>query len=255
MSQHLVFHKQTIYSSFFINIKTVPEYKTFNELEKNNTNLAQTWLEIQRKKDSSSFTYETNAQYYPEFAKIVTISFGVCNILEDGTIVKNIKKISDDEVKVIRLFSDILNRAYNHNKNYILVGHNINGFHIPMFIRRFIKHNEKLTIKVKKDNGEIEEQKLQLPPLIKNAVMAKPWDRNVIDTLDTWKFGGNDYTSLSTIATYMALDIDYEKNLLHEIDNDMLGSIYYSNDKDTVATFAANEIEILMKLLLELRKI
>lgn len=256
MSQHLAFHKQSIYTSFFLNIKTVPEYPSFEELNNKNPDLAQVWLDIQKKKDSK-FTYENNAQYYPEFAKIVTISFGVCNVNEDGVLEKNIKKITDDdESKIVKLFSDVLNRAYNHNNGYILVGHNLNNFHIPMFIRRFIKHNENLTIKIKKDDGNVEEQKLNLPPLIKNSIMAKPWDRKVIDTLDIWKFGGNDYVAISTIANYLGLNIDDEKNLLTKIDNDVLGMIYY-NDKnlDDIGTLAANEIEILMKILIELRKI
>jgi hypothetical protein len=111
-----------------------------------------------------------------------------------------LKKIaSDDEAMVIEQFMTLLTEISSDDSQStpqvfsILCGHNIISYDIPLLIKRFIVNRGKYqTIKT-------------LPYLLKRALNIKPWESDIIDTVNVWKFNGFEYAPLMLIAEFLGL--------------------------------------------------
>ena len=96
----------------------------------------------------------------------------------------------------------------SNNNKWSFTGHNIKEFDIPFICRRLII------------NG------LTIPPFLDFQNM-KPWETNMIDTFQYWRFGDyKHYTSLKLLAA--ALNVPSPKD---DIDGSMVGGLYWEPDK------------------------
>lgn len=211
-----VFNKSTVYESIFFNIKGVLTYPTLEKLKEENPALYDRWMVLAatKYKDSgiheimAQETYEDKGIYYPEFTRIVAITYATL-YAKEGKLERYFKRISNDnEVVVITAFMDVL-RALSSDgmqstpyKFPTLCGHNIIANDIPLLVKRFI---------INRDNmGE----NTTLPYILKRALDTKPWESGIIDTVNVWKFNGFMNGNLMLIADYMGLKkkIDLETN-------------------------------------------
>ena len=260
-----VFNQASIYEMLFLNIKPVLIHSTLDEFKKQNEPLYNQWIKICISKhyDDKKFNefeigadysmpeylqhlYEENAINYPEFSKIIAISYITFDI-ENGSPKRVINKIiSEDEISILNTIMDVLNQAYVDDRNYkIICGHNIINFDIPFLIKRFLYNKNLMTIK-------------KLPLILKKSLESKPWESSVIDTLIIWKFGNYyDFTSLDLISDFLGL-----KKTIKIMSNAEINRYYYDNKSNNldktlkeIGLQSATQINLTSQLINDLRNI
>jgi hypothetical protein len=264
-----VFNKSAIYEMFFFNVKGVLIYQTLTELEKENKSMFDRWKYISKTKhgfdmNTGHYTagamrdetpeyaqkiYEENAVHYPEFSKIVAITFATV-YYENDKLKRFFKQIVDnDESIVLKTFFDVLHQLSSDGAKStpqqfpILCGHNIIGYDIPFLIKRFI---------VNKDKFEVNKQ---LPYILKRVLNIKPWESGVIDTVNVWKFNGFEYTPLMLISDFMGL-----KRTTDLLTHEDLSKYYWKNisinPEETlklISLQSATQTNLVIQLMNELR--
>jgi DNA polymerase elongation subunit (family B) len=117
--------------------------------------------------------YRERASLYAEFGKIMCVSFGV--VTPDNKI--KLKTVaSENETELLHEVAQILKSASQ------VIAHNGIEFDFPWLIRRMIVN------------------KVRLPEVL-NTYGKKPWETNLVDTAQIWKFGQyKNYTSLATLC-------------------------------------------------------
>ncbi|HMZ45671.1 MAG TPA: ribonuclease H-like domain-containing protein [Chitinophagaceae bacterium] len=189
-----------------IDIETVPIVESFNELSKE-------WQTLWWDKVSNSLppnctpeeSWNRKAGILAEFGKIICISTAYFYENENRNQCLKIKSIyGHNEVDVLNQFILLCSKMYKHNKNFIYCGHNIKEFDIPYICRRLMINN------------------LPIPEYLW-LHDRKPWDVNMFDTLNWWKFGDNkNYISLHLLAS--VLNIPTSKS---DIDGSKVQEVYY----------------------------
>lgn len=207
-----VFNKTTVYESLFFNIKAVLIYPTLEKMKEENMSMYDRWMflagtkygDINISEEYSQIKYEDKAILYPEFTKIVAITYATL-YAKDGKLERYFKRISNDnEAVVITAFMDVLqelsSNAMQSTPHHfpILCGHNIIANDIPLLVKRFLVNR----------TDEL------LPYMLKRALDIKPWESGVIDTINVWKFNGFMNGSLMLVADHMGLKkkVDLETN-------------------------------------------
>jgi hypothetical protein len=207
-----VFSKTGVFEVLFFNIKSVLIYSNLDELQKGDPVLFERWKSISKMKYGVDFenietvplllwkTYENNAPYYPEYSRIVAVTYG--NLYSDensGEIKRFIRKlVGDEEIVVVNDFINILQQlskeGVQSTPQYFpaFCGFDILGHDIPLLIKKFLLHKEKLDVK-------------QLPLILRKALDSKPWESSVVDIQHVWKFNGYDKTPLMLIADFLNL--------------------------------------------------
>ena len=249
-----VFNASSIYEMLFFNIKSVLEYPTLEELEAQDKSLYERWLYLAKTKyndkypeDTKALTvYEQNAVYYPEYSRIIAITYATL-YMENGQIKREFKKIcNEDERLVIETFMaelHILSSAATKSSPPFfppLCGHNIISQDIPLLIKRFVK----LGINQ------------QLPLILKRCLNIKPWESGLVDTVNVWKFNGYDSMPLMLITDFLKL-----RKTVDLLPLDKLSNYYWENvgvdSKETldfIALQSATQTNLVIQLMNELRK-
>ena len=198
----------------FIDIETVPQTGKLEELPEEMQKLWVIKYDLLRRKMTEKYPdemtpaqgFESSAGIYAEFGKIICISVGF--ISESTTSASfRIKSIAGkDEKMLLDEFSALVERFFTSSEHNFC-GHNIKEFDIPYICRRMII------------NG------LQLPKALQiNA--KKPWEVNIMDTLDFWKFGDfKNYTSLKLLTAVLGIPTPKD-----DIDGSQVAEVYYKND-------------------------
>lgn len=262
-----IFNRAIIYNTIFFNIQSVTEYGDIDEFEKAEPDKYNTWVRMAEKRYKDEIPSDANlykstlnrfylekACFLPEFSKIVSICYATPKV-ENGELKRNIKRIiGDNESDIIIQFMNVLNEEYSigHNERPpyipILCGHNIIGHDIPLLVKRIIKYREPL-----KTTGALH----IIPPILKHYLNAKPWDSNVIDTVNSWKFNGTDFISLNLVSDFMNL----KKNTIL-LSKEDINKLYWSGIEDDKGSImeqinlqSANFVNISIQLINELRQL
>ena len=199
--------------------------------------------------------YTEKACFLPEFSKIIAITYATPTNGENDDIKRNMRLLKDEtEPDLIIAFMNALNKEFSeaHNSspalNLTMCGHNIIGHDIPLLVKRIIKYREPL---LTSGNPHI------IPPIIKNYLKAKPWESNVFDTVNAWKFNGTDYISLQLISDFIGLK--YTNTLLSK---EEINRLYWSGIEDdkgstleNIRNQSANYVNLTIQLVNELRKL
>ena len=219
----------------FLDIETVSEYASFEELSERSQYfwgrrarriLKKEVEDIKREELASS--YVERSGIYAEFAKIVCISVGYFK--SEGGEIKEFRTksfASDDEAALLMDFADLLNKHFNNPKRDGICGHNIKEFDVPFICRR-------MTL-------------LQMPlPAIIDIRGKKPWEtQHLIDTMEMWKFGDwKAYTSLDLLSHLFGIPSPKD-----DIDGSMVGRIYWDQkDLNRIATYCEKDVVTTAKL-------
>jgi len=266
-----VFNPQNIFNMLFFNVKAILIYPTLKELEAKNPKMYERWKYLSKVKynfdldvihsPASTMTdetmiygqkiYEDNAIQYPEFSKIITITYAIA-YSEKGELKRQLKRITnEDEVVVIEQFMYLLDEKSKEDSKSspqvfsILCGHNIISYDIPLLMKRYMFHKKEFqTVK-------------HLPYLLKRAFNIKPWESGIIDTVNVWKFNGFDYSPLMLIADFLGL-----KKTVDLLPNNELSKYYWENFNEKpietlefVALQSATQTNLVIQLINELRQV
>ncbi len=219
-----MFSNLNIEKILFLDIETVPMVATYDELPEPFRKLWDRKAEyLARSTDEQPSDLFGRAGIYAEFGKIICISVGYMYNREF-----RIKSFyGDDELELLKDFSDLLNRYYNQ-RDQLLCAHNGKEFDFPYMARRMLI------------NG------LPLPHII-NIAGKKPWDIPHLDTMELWKFGDyKSYTSLELLATVFGIPTPKD-----DIDGSQVASVYYKEkDLDRIVQYCQRDTLTVARLLL-----
>lgn len=215
----------------FLDIETVSEYATFEEMNDRGQSL---WKAKMRYKLSEDLTpaqlYKKRAAIHAEFGKIICISVGLVYGKDDNKV--KITTFKGEEKDILENFKNLIQANFNDAEKHRFSGHNIKEFDLPYICRRMISTG------------------IEIPEILQ-LHGKKPWQViQMLDTMELWKFGDyKNYTSLDLI-TY-ALGIDTPKT---EIDGSQVGEIYFDIEQDNSIIYQYCErdvlavIQVIMKL-------
>lgn len=184
----------------FLDIETVPQVASWEQLSEPEKKLWDKKTQHQRKEDySAEEFYSERGGIMAEFGKIICISVG--KIEKNGALwIKSF--YGDDEKSLLEEFGAIFNRP--KLRDVVLCAHNGKEFDFPWIARRFLI------------NG-------MQPPVSFQLYGKKPWEIPHLDTLELWKFGDwKSYVSLELLAHLFGVPTPKD-----DIDGSMVSSIYY----------------------------
>lgn len=208
----------------FIDIETVPGKSSLKELP---SDLRELWNEKVRSMqarmperfnttDSEDDVYRREAGIFAEFGKIVCISVGFFYKKDNQEVFREKSFYDDDEKQLLSDFADMLSRLGNK----VLCGHNIKEFDVPYICRRMLINKMEL-------------------PLCLNVSGKKPWEINMLDTLDLWRFGDyKNYTSLKLLTAVFGIPTPKD-----DIDGSQVANVYYEqHDLQRIAFYCEKDV-------------
>jgi len=213
----------------FLDIETVPETANFQDLDTIKQELWEQKSKYQRKDDYTAEEFYDRAGIWAEFGKIVCISVGYFNILNDVRTLR-VTSFFGDEDKILMDFKNLLITHFNQTK-HLLCAHNGKEFDFPYIARRMIIH------------------KIELPYKL-NLFGKKPWEVPHLDTLELWKFGDyKHYTSLKLMTNVLGIPSPKD-----DIDGSQVRQVYYEeNDIDRIVEYCEKDTIAVAQILLRLR--
>lgn len=229
-----VFNKTEINRVLFFKVLTVNEFPNLETFKTVKIDLYNSWhKQAENRYDFvDQDVFMDKACYMGELTNIVAIAYGTLQRDEEGQIKRTLNVIhSPDEVANIEEFFGLINTMQQQVPNPLYCGHNIVNYDIPFLIKRALSNN------------------IKVPELFKKSLSLKPWEANILDTVDLWKFNGNDYCSLKYIASF--LDSIKYKTLPLDI-NEINRKYWTDGDGSWVEYEIKNQVNLTMQLYLTL---
>jgi len=222
-----------IHNILFLDIETVPVYRSFDELPDRFQSL---WIKkakfLRDTDDRTPQELYERAGIYAEFGKIVTIAVGYFVPQETEVLNFRIKAFANhDEKALLEDFSVLLNEHFNTQK-VRLCAHNGKEFDFPYIGRRMLIN--------------------QLPiPEPLNLSGKKPWEVPHIDTMELWKFGDyKHFTSLDLLAALF--DVESSKD---DIDGSQVYKVYYQESNlERIAKYCKRDVMVLAQVFMRLNQ-
>lgn len=178
-----------IYDLIFIDIETVPQFSSHEQLS---SPMKELWATkhsfLKTENETSEDGYLKRAGVYAEFAKIICISIGYFRVdKETKTRTFRIKSFSGDDEKILlEEFVQLIDKNFDSDR-FHFCGHNIREFDIPFICRRLLINH------------------LKFPDML-DVSGKRPWEMFDVDTLQLWKFGDyKHYTSLKMLSEVLGI--------------------------------------------------
>ncbi len=216
-----------------IDIETVSQQKEFSALHAD-------WQKLWEEKVKNSLPENVMpGEYYPqragimaEFAKVICISMAYFK-KQDNQLTLRVKSVyGHDEKELLSNFISTVNQLEAAHNKWCFTGHNIKEFDIPFLCRRLLI------------NG------LSIPDYL-NFQNMKPWETNMVDTFQYWRFGDyKNYTSLKLLAA--ALNVPSPKD---DIDGSMVGDVYWNgNNLERIVVYCQKDVVTVANIILRFKK-
>jgi hypothetical protein len=225
----------SLFNLLLLDIETVPYYQRFELLPDHfkilwADKISKTVPETLSLEDS----YLLRAGIMAEFGKIVCISAGY--FYEDATknVCFKVKSICcEDEKEILQKFLQITDAFCKVHNRFQFGGHNIREFDIPYICRRLIINN------------------IPLPPYLQ-LHGAKPWDIEMVDTLQWWKFGDyKNYISLNLLAN--VLGVPTSKG---DMDGSKVRDVYYDEkDLERISCYCEKDVIVVANVILRFKNL
>lgn len=215
----------------FIDIETVPELRSYEEMDAETQQLWAKKVERFRLEgESDSDLYLRRTGILAEFSKVVCITLGYFS--EEGGRSFRLKSFAgNDEPELLSQVKALFDEFYPKSSKAYLTGHNIKEFDVPFLCRRMLI------------NG------IELPNLL-NVTGKKPWEVNYIDTLNLWKFGDyKHYTSLKLLCKVLKVPTPKD-----DMDGSMVGAVYQEeNGLERIVNYCQKDVQAVANIILKFR--
>ena len=213
----------------FLDIETVPETQYLSDLDETKQILWELKSQYQRKDEFTADEFYERAGIWAEFGKIICISVGYFNILDEARTFR-VTSFHGDELTILNDFKSLIVSHFSMSK-HLLCAHNGKEFDFPYIARRMIINN------------------IELPNKL-NLFGKKPWEVPHLDTLDLWKFGDyKTYTSLKLLTNVLGIPSPKD-----DIDGSQVCRVYYEDkDIDRIITYCEKDTIAVAQVLLRLR--
>ncbi len=213
----------------FLDIETVPEKRSFDELDDEKKLLWEQKTQYQRKDEYTPEAFYDRAGIWAEFGKIICISVGYFNFKGDIRTFRT-TTFHGEETKLLKELKNLIITHFSSTK-HLLCGHNAKEFDFPYIARRMIIHG------------------IELPNKL-NLFGKKPWEIPHLDTMELWKFGDyKHYTSLKLLTNILGIPSPKQ-----DIDGSMVYQVYYEeNNLDRIITYCELDVVATAQVFLKLR--
>lgn len=214
----------------FLDIETVPEHASFEELSEEKKKLWEQKTQYQRKEEFTPEEFYDRGGIWAEFGKIVCISAGYFAFQGELRTFR-ITSFHGEEKKLLTEFKNLLENHFSRPQ-HLLCAHNGKEFDFPYIARRMLIHNMELPVKL-------------------NLFGKKPWEVPHLDTLELWKFGDyKHFTSLKLLCN--VLNIPSPKD---DIDGSEVRDVYYLDQNiDRIITYCEKDVVAIAQVILRLRQ-
>jgi len=216
-----------------IDIETVPGVPDFQLLPENMQGL---WQDKISKTMPENIlpeeSYLQKAGILAEFGKIICISTGFFYHESAEKLCFKLKSFSgDDEATLLLAFVELLNTFRAKRGIFSIAGHNLKEFDIPYICRRMLILN------------------IPLPDYLQLSG-KKPWETNLADTMELWKFGDyKNYVSLKLLAAVLGIDSPKD-----DIDGSMVKDVYYKEkDLPRIVTYCQKDVVTVANIILRFK--
>lgn len=211
-----------------LDIETVPQYPAFEEVPPLFKELWEKKTRSQRKEGESPEVFYERAGVMAEFGKIICISVGIFTRVENATGLRIKSFYGDDECALLGDFISLLDKQ---PPTLSLCAHNGREFDFPYLCRRVLVNE------------------LCIPSQLRISG-KKPWEVNLIDTMDLWKFGDyKSYTSLNLLAAIFNIPTPKD-----DIDGSEVCSVYWQqHDLVRIKTYCQKDVVTTARLLLRFK--
>lgn len=213
----------------FLDIETVPQHETFDELDDTAKILWELKSQYQRKDEFSAEEFYDRAGIWAEFGKIVCISVG--HFVMKGDVRSfRVTSFHRDEITLLKEFKALLDNHFNKPQQ-LLCAHNGKEFDFPYIARRMIINGIDIPFKL-------------------DLFGKKPWEVPHLDTLELWKFGDyKTFTSLKLMAHVLGIPSPKD-----DIDGSQVRHVFYvEKDIDRIITYCEKDTVTVAQILLRLR--
>jgi len=213
-----------------LDIETVPQYPSFDELPSDFQELWEQKTKFQRKDGETPAEFYARGGILAEFGKVICISVGIFSNKTKDLSLRVKSFYGDDEKEILQSFIALLKTQAD---TLILCAHNGKEFDFPYLCRRILI------------NG------LSIPSQL-NLHGKKPWEIMHLDTMDLWKFGDfKNYTSLKLLAAIF--NIPSPKD---DIDGSMVNEVYWKeNDLERIRTYCEKDVITTARILLRFKSL
>jgi DNA polymerase elongation subunit (family B) len=212
-----------------LDVETVSQYPSYEAMPGHWKDL---WAEKIRtqlpEEDTPESFYPKRAAILAEFGRIICISAGYFARQPDGLQFR-IKSFSgESEVEILSQFSSSCSQVSKIKKGIIFCGHNIREFDIPYISRRMLVN------------------RVAIPDFF-NFQAMKPWEANLVDTMQLWRFGDyKNYTSLNLLAA--CLGVPSPKT---DLDGSMVGEVYWhQNNLERIVQYCQQDVLTVAQVML-----
>jgi DNA polymerase elongation subunit (family B) len=214
-----------------LDIETVPQYPSFEEVPERWKYLwSKKSLSLKKEDGQSEADIYPRAGIYAEFGKIVCISCGFFSSSGRSYQFRVKSFYGEDERTLLEDFNHMLERHFS-DAGHSLCAHNGKEFDYPFIARRCLL------------NG------LEIPSLL-DIAGKKPWEVNLLDTMELWKFGDyKSYTSLELLAASFGIPTPKD-----DIDGSMVWRVFWEqNDVERIKVYCQKDVITVAQLLLKFR--
>lgn len=218
----------------FLDIETVSQVRSFEEL-------SEPWQQLWTKKAESLLKNNKDeltvaeiydrAGIYAEFGKIVCISCGILQGTGENKSMLIKSFYGDDERKILADFCEMLTK-WSVGPQKFLCAHNGKEFDFPYLCRRMIINNECI-------------------PALLSISGKKPWEVNLLDTMELWKFGEyKSFTSLNLLSHVLGIPTSKD-----DIDGSMVGRVYWNeNNIERIVHYCQKDVVTMAQIYLRLNR-
>ena len=219
---------EDIESLLFLDIETVPQFKSFDQLPQIDQELYESKTRYARRDEFTPAEFYDRAGIWAEFGKIVCISVGY--FTNKSGLEFRTRSFYGDEKALLLEFSALLNEHFSKKQN-LLCAHNGKEFDFPYIARRMLILG------------------IALPDKL-NLFGKKPWEVPHLDTLELWKFGDyKHFTSLKLLTRVLGIPSPKD-----DIDGSEVRDVFYNeNDIERIATYCEKDVIAVAQIVLKLR--
>ncbi len=209
----------------FLDIETAPQYPSYENANEEIKKLWDLKSKSFLKEDEMPSDVYRRAGIYAEFGKIICISVGFIK----GETFRVKSFFGDDEKIILMEFSQLLNSHFGKKDNQ-LCAHNGKEFDFPFMARRMLINGLKI-------------------PLLLDTAGKKPWEVNLLDTMELWKFGDyKSYTSLILLANVFGIPTPKD-----DIDGSMVYKVYWEEKNlERIVTYCQKDVLTVAQILLKM---
>ncbi|MCB9233974.1 MAG: ribonuclease H-like domain-containing protein [Bacteroidia bacterium] len=182
-----MFTRKEIENILFLDIETASSVEDYELLSPRMKGLWDKKSKILLKREEEPFTpselFTQRAAIFSEFGKVVTISLGYLRFTPQGTKLRLKSFFGPDEHTILTEFAQMANQ-YMAAPSRTLCAHNGKEFDYPYLGRRYLINQ------------------IEVPQCLR-IQGKKPWEVNLLDTMELWKFG--DYKSFTSLDLLTAI--------------------------------------------------